>query len=67
MGDSQEQSLSKLSLWQPESPTGLCPVQPPSSCRCTARGCGAQDRSALASGVALSKALSLSEPQLSGL
>ena len=29
MGDSQEQSLSKLSLWQPENSTGLCLAQPP--------------------------------------
>ena len=29
MGDSQDQSLSKLSLWQPENSMGLCPAQPP--------------------------------------
>ena len=67
MGDSQDQSLSKLSLRQPENSMGLCPAQPPSSGRCTARGCGAQDSSALASAMASSKALSLSEPQLSSL
>lgn len=67
MGDSQEQRLEQAKPLATRESHRAVSIPAPSSCRCTARGCGAQDRSALASGVALSKALSLSEPQLSGL
>lgn len=62
MGDSQEQSLSKLSLWQPESPTGAVSGPAPQKLQMhSQRLWGPRTGLPLQSGVALSKALSLSE------